>query len=184
MYIYIHTIIYLIFTDVFWKHSLWIICRIIFPVVVFPEVSGDVEATQEKARQRELEEERQQPLALQVETPLLSTFFRTDRSLTIDAWRVDDALCLVFSMMLRMLKLISSKHQVGSKHHWGNRNGCVGYALRRLISCPRLKKKVNKMIINFKLWAVWLVFAGYFCSDILIVLNQNPYSYPRSPLSI
>ena len=85
IYIYIHTIIYLIFTDVFWKHSLWIICRIIFPVVVFPEVSGDVEATQEKARQRELEEERQQPLALQVETPLLSTFFRTDRSLTIDA---------------------------------------------------------------------------------------------------
>jgi hypothetical protein len=30
--------------------------------------------------------------------------------LTIDAWRVDDALCLVFSMMLRMLKFISSKH--------------------------------------------------------------------------
>ena len=115
-------------------------CWIVFTMFVFQEVSGDVQATQEKARQRELEEERQQPLALQV-TLFLSTFFRTDPSLTMDACRVYDALCFVFSSMMMMMmmmmmviffliallillmKLISSKDQVCSKRHCSNRNG-------------------------------------------------------------
>ena len=84
-YIYIYNYIFDFYGCFLEAFSLDYMSNSIFPAVVFPEVSGDVEATQEKARQRELEEERQQPLALQVETPLLSTFFRTDRSLTIDA---------------------------------------------------------------------------------------------------